>query len=762
MRSEEKVRNAVEQLGKPGASVHLIAVSGSGMIGIAKLLLDMGVSVSGSDLQRGKQIDALEKLGLKFYLGHATENIGDATLVGYSSAISPDNVERTAATAKHVPQFRRAELLAAICRKKRLFVVSGTHGKTTTSLLLTQIFNTAGRHPGYYIGADVTAFEFSAGLGGEDIVIEADESDGTLECYAPSSVLVLNVEADHLDHYADLQQIEQVFLDLTRKSTGPVILCADDPVCRELAKQLPDAVTYGLHAGAKYQATDIVISGGSSVFTVLCDGNKLGLLTLTLPGRHNVSNALGALAVAMSSGVSFADCAKTFATIRGANRRFDIRYQDADYMIVDDYAHHPSEIRATLAAARNYEAKRIVAAFQPHRYSRSFHLLDEFAGAFADATKLFITDIYSAGEQPIDGVNGEKFAVSIRQGDGDRVVYARTLDDLKTALTTNLEPGDCVLTMGAGSIYKVGEEIAGDLKIFRQLQQLVDEHSVLKLYEPMSRHTSLRIGGPAQFWVEPSSEAVLQRVLRFCHEQKVPLTVIGRGSNLLVLDHGIRGVCVHLGRPVFGEIKVDGDRIYAGAGARLKQIVYDAKKCGVGGLEFMEGIPGNLGGALRMNAGAMKGEALDVVVSVRYMTPEGEILEVKREDLAAKYRSVPLFEQNIAISACLQGVACDEAMITEKLQAYSSKRWESQPAAPSAGCTFKNPSAIPAGKLIDELGLKEIKCGGAKISAVHANFIVNDGGATARDVLDLIDRVKQEALEKRGENLELEMKVLGY
>ena len=750
-------------LAKPGASVHLVAVSGSGMIGIAKLLLDMGVKVSGSDLQRGRQIDALEKLGLKFYQGHDAANIGEATLLCYSSAIKPANVERLAAEGKNIPQFRRAEILAAICRDRRLFVVSGTHGKTTTSLLLTQIFKTAGRNPGYYIGADLPDFEFSAELeGGDDIVIEADESDGTLACYAPNSVLVLNVEADHLDHYGDVEQIKRAFRDLTLMAAGPVVLCVDDPVCRELAAQLPKAVTCGLHNDAKYRITDLVVGAGSSQFTVVVQGDKLGALTLTLPGKHNASNALGALAVAMESGVDFADCQRAFAKMHGAKRRFDIRHQDADYLIVDDYAHHPSEIRATLAAARNYETKRIVAAFQPHRYSRSMHLLDEFAGAFADATKLFVTDIYSAGEQPIDGVSGEKFAAAIRQGEGDRVVYCKGLDDLKTALTMNLEPGDCVLTMGAGNICKVGEEIAQDLKIYRELERLVDEHSVLKLYEPMAKHTSLRVGGPAQFWLEPANEQVLREALRFCDDRKLPLTVIGRGTNLLVLDHGIRGVCVHLGRPAFAGVKIEGERIYAGAGARLKQIVYEAKKCGLGGLEFMEGIPGNLGGALRMNAGAMQASTMDAVISVRYMTPKGEILEVPREDLAVSYRLVPLFEKNIALGAWLQGVAKDEAEITRTLQEYSEKRWKSQPPAPSAGCTFKNPEGVPAGRLIDELGLKEIKCGGAKISAVHANFIVNDGGATARDVLDLIERVKREAREKRGEDLELEVLVLGY
>ncbi|MDR1192174.1 MAG: UDP-N-acetylmuramate--L-alanine ligase [Verrucomicrobiales bacterium] len=746
-------------LAQPNAHVHLIAVSGSGMVGLAKLLLDAGVTVSGSDLKRGRQIAALEKLGLKFYLGHEARQIEGATLVGYSSAIGAANVERTAAAGKNIPQFRRAELLAALARGRRLLTVGGTHGKTTTTLMLTRISQAAGRAPGFYIGADVPDFEFSAGLGGAggDMIVEVDESDGTLACYAPSSVLVLNIEADHLDHYADLGQVQSAFLALARKSRGATVLCADDAGCRELAKKLPLTVTYALEHDADYQAADLIVSESSSTFTVLENGGPLGALTLTLSGKHNVSNALGAVAAALSAGVSFADCQRALAGMRGAARRFEILHRDEDYLVVDDYAHHPSEIRATLAAARQAGARRVLAAFQPHRYSRTWHLQKEFAGAFADADRVLVTDIYSAGEAPIDGVSGEKFAAAV----GGGAVYAPTLDDLKTALAVGMKAGDCVLTMGAGDIHSVSGSIARDLKIYRELRRRLTG-SVVKLYEPMSKRTTLRAGGPAAVWVEPADDEALRRAAEFCRAENVPLTVIGRGSNLLVLDHGIRGVCAYLGQPAFGTVSVSGTEIRAGAGARLRDIVHAAKRAGLGGLEFLEGIPASLGGALRMNAGAFGGALMDVTVSVRALAPDGAIVEIPRAALAVSYRNVPLFETHIALEATLRGTVSDEATVSEILREYNARRWETQPASPSAGCTFKNPATMPAGKLIDELGLRGKKCGGAQISAVHANFIVNDGGATARDVMNLIETVKRAAREKCGVELELEVKILGY
>jgi UDP-N-acetylenolpyruvoylglucosamine reductase len=277
----------------------------------------------------------------------------------------------------------------------------------------------------------------------------------------------------------------------------------------------------------------------------------------------------------------------------------------------------------------------------------------------------------------------------------------------------------------------------------------------------MKKHTTIRIGGPAQVWFEPDSEEVLGKVVRFCTEQKVPLTVVGRGSNMLVRDGGIAGVCVHFGRPGMSRIEAVDGKIHAGAGARLKQIVAVAKGAGIGGLEFMEGIPGALGGAMRMNAGAMESWTFEAVESVRVMDRQGKVVEVAASEFEVKYRRVPRLMEEIAVGAVLVGKAVDPVEIAERLKKYSRKRWDSQPAAPSAGCIFKNAESIPAGKLIEEMGMKDTAVGGARISPVHGNFIVNQGGARAVDVLALMEKVQMRAKSDRGIELEPEVIVLG-
>ena len=449
------------------------------------------------------------------------------------------------------------------------------------------------------------------------------------------------------------------------------------------------------------------------------------------------------------------------AEFRGAARRFEVKYHSADYMVVDDYAHHPTEVKATLAAARNSGWKRVLALFQPHRYSRTKALLGEFAGAFQEADEVFITEIYAASEAALAGVTGESLADAVRASDHAKVHYEPTLGRLRAAVNLILQPGDLVITLGAGDIHRVALYLAQGLTWFAELSTLIHSESVLKRDEPLHKHTTMRIGGPAQLWFEPINEEDLIVGLRFAHDRGIPVTFIGRGSNLLIRDGGILGLCVHLGRPYFSRIEVEGEFVTVGAGARLKQIVSEARKKDLGGFEFMEGIPGNMGGALRMNAGAMQGWTMEVVESVRSIDTMGHVHEVKSSEMEINYRSVPHFQTHIAVSARLKGRPSSKEEINDKLKAYSGKRWTSQPAAPSAGCIFKNPGPIPAGKLIEEMGLKNLSVGPARVSEVHGNFIVNDGGATAEDVLQLISLIQSRARETRQIDLHTEVIVLG-
>src|SRR5450432_1575314 len=294
-----------------------------------------------------------------------------------------------------------------------------------------------------------------------------------------------------------------------------------------------------------------------------------------------------------------------------------------------------------------------------------------------------------------------------------------------------------------------------------ELVARVSRATVIRRDEPMAKHTTMRIGGPADVYVEPASEADVANVLRFCAERDVPFFILGRGSNLLVRDGGVRGVVICLAHPQFSKIEIMGERLHCGAGAKLKKVSVEAKRNNLSGVEFLEGIPGSVGGALRMNAGAMGAATFGEVESLRFMDHAGEIHERSAAGVPVEYRACPLLKTHIALGAVFKCMPLPRAEIEKRMKAYSEKRWESQPAAPSAGCIFKNPEKIPAGKLVDELGLKGTRVGGAVVSAEHGNFIVNDGRATARDVLELIALLQAHVKEARGIDLHMEVEIIG-
>jgi UDP-N-acetylenolpyruvoylglucosamine reductase len=294
-----------------------------------------------------------------------------------------------------------------------------------------------------------------------------------------------------------------------------------------------------------------------------------------------------------------------------------------------------------------------------------------------------------------------------------------------------------------------------------ELAEKLSSESILRCDEPLAKKTTLRVGGPADFYVEPASENDLALVLAFCSEKALPFFLLGRGSNLLIKDSGIRGFVISLGHPAFSGIKIDGARLHCGAGVKLKIISVEARKNNLAGLEFLEGIPGNLGGALRMNAGAMGSATFNVLEKIRVMDGSGKIQELSRSEINAEYRSCPLLKNRIALSAVLKGEIASSEIVAERMKTFSAKRWESQPKEPSAGCIFKNTETIAAGKLIQELGLKGTAIGGARVSDVHGNFIVNDGNATAEDVLKLIDLIKERAKTARGLELRTEVEIVG-
>jgi UDP-N-acetylmuramate--L-alanine ligase/UDP-N-acetylenolpyruvoylglucosamine reductase len=743
--------------------IHLVGVAGSGMSGIAALLLELGHQVSGSDKASTVETDRLQRLGLRFHENHHADDAGDADLIVFSSAITINNPILLSARDFGKPAVRRAEALAAIMRTKRAILIAGMHGKTTTSAMTAHVLREAGLHPSHYVGAEIPILGSNAHWDslGEYFVAEGDESDGTLRCFYPEHTLILNIEEEHLDFYFDLAAIEKVFAQLIEQTTGMLFYSADDANTARLCSQRKPAISYGFSENADYRGTDIELRDFASVFCVYFRGRQLGEAVLNVPGRHNVHNAIGVIALANELGIPFEKLAASLRKFEHARRRFEIKYASDRFLLVDDYAHHPTEIRATLKTARSTRRKRVLTMFQPHRFSRTKALCHKFGGAFDDADRVVVTDVYAAGEASIPGISGQTIADEIARHGHRGVSYQPRFEWVHRDIGNMLDSGDLILSMGAGNIHEQLSILAADLVIAEKLKVIVGEEGDVRLYEPLSKHTTLRVGGPAQFWVEPRNENAFAELIRFCRSESLPLFVIGRGSNLLVRDGGIRGVVVHPYGGDFDKIEVDGNHITAGVGAKLKEVAYAGKAAGIGGLEWMEGIPGAVGGGLRMNAGAMGAQTFENVVRVRYLDVEGYPHTKTRDELEAHYRNFPLLENNFAISAVFCGQPAPAEQIARKLHSSQEKRRTSQPIAKSAGCIFKNPQNCPAGQLVEELGLKNSGIGKARVSEVHGNFIVNDGGATAAEMLELIEKIKCVARAQRGIELETEVQIVG-
>ena len=767
------------------ATIYLIGIGGCGMSGLAHLLLDLGCRVAGSDLIENEEVRQLRARGVIIHQGHVAENLATArpALVVYSSAVRLDNPEIQRAQQLQIPIVRRAVLLAALLHRQRGICVAGMHGKTTTTALLAFALEQLGAQPSYAIGALVPQLERHARFAPAStrnpqpfFAIEADESDGTLREFHSEHAIVLNVDEEHLDYYANLDAVCREFAEFAANTRQSVIFCADDTRLAELFARNPRAVSYGFHALAAYRI-ELALNPQPATcnlqpatgFAVWHKGEKLGDFTTALLGEKNLSNAAAVIALLHQLGFAPVEIARAIAPFGGAARRQQELFRDARFRVFDDYGHHPAEIEATLRAFKSLGGRRLLVAFQPHRFTRTQKLLQKFATCFKAADRLWITEVYAASEVEIEGVNGGRLAAVIGD-EGQTAEFVPSLDELRRAVRAAMLPGDVVLFLGAGDITKVAHELAEQLQqetvtpkeeIVSALTTKLSSAAVIRPGEPLAKRTTLRVGGPADFYVEPANEADLAALLKFCAEQKLPFTMLGRGSNLLIKDGGVRGVVICLAQPSFSHVAFIDGRLHCGAGAKLKAVAVEAKRHGLAGLEFLEGIPGSLGGSMRMNAGAMGSWLFDVVESIRFMDYTGQIHERKAGEVNVEYRGCPLFKNHIALGAVLKGQPATPETVAERMMTYSNKRWESQPAAASAGCIFKNPPSIPAGKLIDELGLKGTRVGGAMVSDVHGNFIVNDGHATAQDVLNLIAIIQERAKSARGIELRTEVEILG-
>lgn len=753
---------------------HLVGVGGAGMTPLAMLLAQRGWSVSGED--DGLTAPAqrwLEQAGVT--LG-ASSIVPPATdLLVYSSAIAAAHPARAAAAERGLPQVRRGELLAELLRDRKLIAVVGAHGKTTTTGLLITALRRAGFGAGWLLGGlfqDDTVPPAAADQNGW-VVAEIDESDGTIDRFAPEITVATNLDWDHPDYYRQIGDLEATFAALFSRTRTAIYL---NPACALSARLAGRGFSAPVHRFGFEGEFSVRIAGFTDGRQVLDLAPAFGATRARVRagGDFNALNAAAALAVCVHLGVPVTP--DLLADYPGVKRRQVVLLETEKLQVIEDYAHHPTEIAALIGGMRRLPHKRLLVAFQPHRFSRTVRFKADFARALLGADELFLLDVYAASEQPIaGGTTADIYAEIVRGGAGTRVHYLPgDRDGFLRLLRERVRDGDLVLFVGAGDIDLCAAEFVRDLQgeaaqesrwieCVQALRATLTPETKLLENEPLGPKTTMRVGGAARYYAEPANEADLSALLRETHRRELPLLLLGRGSNLLVPDEGVHALVIRLAGREWQRFDARPDgRVEAGAGLRLKELCGLAAARGLRGFEFLEGIPGTLGGALRMNAGAMGGWMFDLVEAVRLALRDGTVRTLRRHELHVVYRDCRELGEAVALGALLRPVSAGvpTAEIQAQIASFQARRAATQPRDPSAGCMFKNPPNDSAGRLIDALGLKGERVGDAEVSPVHANFIVNRGRATAADVIALMRRVRERV--KAAHGIELEPEVLLY
>ncbi|WP_294519358.1 UDP-N-acetylmuramate--L-alanine ligase [uncultured Anaerovibrio sp.] len=448
--------------------VHFIGIGGAGMSALAKILVEKGYEVSGSDMKESTMTGILRDLGAKIFIGHKAENVVGAEAIVVSSAIREENPEVVEANRLGLKRLHRSDVNAFLINNCKGIAVAGAHGKTTTTSMIGVSLDYEGVSPSIIIGGEVDYLGSNAKLGTSDyLVSEADESDGTFLKYHPYIGIVTNIENDHMDHYGTMENIIKAFRQFLNqvRDDGWAVVCSDNDHIRDILPEVQcKVVTYGMNQPADYMAANVQTTASETTFEVVHKGEKLGQVRLNVPGMHNVLNAMACVVTGITLGLSVDQMAEGLTVFNGAKRRFQTKGKVNDIWVVDDYAHHPTEIATTIKAARQTQPKRLVCAFQPHRYSRTQLLQKEYGSCFAGTDLLVLTDVYSAGEDPIPGVDGELLVQEVARQTGQNTVYIKDKKEIAQYLKSIAQPGDLIMTMGAGDIVKCGEELVELLK----------------------------------------------------------------------------------------------------------------------------------------------------------------------------------------------------------------------------------------------------------------------------------------------------------
>ncbi len=752
-----------------GGPVHLAGIGGIGMAGLAFHLHARGLAVSGCDAAAGPNLAWLKARGIPVAIGHDPAHAARPDWLIRSTAVSPASPEIQAALIRGIPVLRRGEVLPALLPAAGSVVIAGTHGKTTTTTFLTRLLQAAGRDPSFFVGGHLDAAGAMAGTGSSGLfVTEGDESDGSLALYAPEFAIVTNIEFDHMEHFADVADFEACFSTFMRQAKR-VIFCADDPRAARLASGLPQSVGYGFSAQASCRAAEIEEGPAFIAYTLVRNGRPEGRLSLPIPGRHNILNSLAVAAAGFELGLSFDQIRNAFTSFALPRRRFDRILDRPDLLVVSDYAHHPSEVRTVIQTALKQGRRRILAVYQPHRYTRTLALGRDFPAAFAGVNDLTLVPVYAASEAPLEGGTIADLYRHFREA-GQAPRLARSLREAWLDLRQRLEPGDLLLIVGAGDVDKIAGWAQTDLSAITPSSFQPDAacsvwaealpHSTIRRNEPLGAKTTFGVGGTADIWAEIGSETDLSALMARAHRDLLPVMPFGGGSNLLIPDTGLRGIVLRLAPAAFGVIRSEGNRLIAGGAASGKNLLDAAEEAGLEGLAWLEGIPGRVGGLVRMNAGAQGGEIAQRLAWVRVAEPGGRIGIIPREALDFVYRSCASLDGKIVLEAAFALTPGSPANIRTARSEFRAKR-EWMNGLRCAGSVFKNPPGSFAGRLIEDAGWKGRSLGGAHVSEHHANVLTAGPGCRASDLLALIDLIRDSVLRKSGIRLELEIELPG-
>ena len=734
-----------------------LGVGGAGMTPLAMWCAQRGDLIYGyDDYFKQSALDYLTNSKVELLDAVLIEDIKSYDQVVYSNAITKTHRLLREALRLKIPCLKRGEMLAKVAQSKKLIAIVGSHGKTTTSALIGYAIQKLELSVNFIIGGFYQDCRLPYHhCDSEWLLAEIDESDGTINQFNPEITVLLNLDWDHADYYKDFDSLKKVFEELLNRTRSKILIKASDFEAFDGRETFQDQC---LFVEPKSESTEDSISGPKNIL---------------LNTEFNCYNQLFAEKVLRIFKNLLPETENLFKRFPGVERRQNVLLSRNKFHVIEDYAHHPSEIAILIKAIKNeFLSSELTIVFQPHRYSRTKALNKDFTKSLSGADSVFLLPVYSAFETECEGGMTDDL-ISTAQGMSSKILSfdQNGLEELLLNFSEQSKNKERVfLFIGAGPINEFAHAFCAlyenpDRQIawLEYTEKKVSSDCVLKLSENLAAKTTFKIGGVSEYYAEPSSISDVLALMQSSRLFGIPYFCLGRGSNVLVSDFGYKGLVMRFNNKNWQTIrKIDDSHIWVGCGVRLKELCAKVAQLGFSGFEFLEGIPGTLGGALRMNAGAMGRWTFDVVERVLMVDALSKVEEFGCDSFTIEYRKVREISEGIALGAVLKlGEVQECDSIRERMDSYSDVRKGSQPVAPSAGCIFKNPEDSYAGRLIDELGLKNMSVGGAEVSEKHGNFIVNRGGSTSKDVQSLIALIQKRVKEERGIELEPEVLFLG-